>query len=304
MAKRNQNRVDLFQQITDQYVEAFEQGAASPNDWVPPWGMTGVHALPYNVETGKMYKGMNLLMLYTTGHRFWAGYGQWKELGAQVRKGEKGTPILVRSTGIKKNSDGTPKLNKDGSPDGYVYFRTVSVFHSEQVDGWSAPTPKETTTIERNAAVDALVASRGAVINYGGDSACYIPSADTINMPMDEQFHTVEDFYGTLLHEVGHWAVNHRRLDINIRNEYNGNGYAFEELIVELASAFVCTEMGVHGGMRDDHMKYLTHWANVLRQDKTAISTAARHASRVAQYILTGVDIDKEDNVEDTKMAA
>jgi len=86
---------DLYQQITDQIIEALSQST----DWVMPWHQRGLK-LPQNVLTQNPYSGVNIVSLWMASYKnhytipLWGTYKQWQALGAQVRKGEKSHPIV------------------------------------------------------------------------------------------------------------------------------------------------------------------------------------------------------------------
>ena len=82
------------------------------------------------------------------------------------------------------------------------------------------------------------------------DRAYYSPRRDVIVMPPPEQFGTDGDggessYWATLWHEVVHWTGHRTRLN-RTRHVYWGDAiYAFEELIAEIGSAFICAHLGV-----------------------------------------------------------
>jgi antirestriction protein ArdC len=51
-----------------------------------------------------------------------------------------------------------------------------------------------------------------------------------------------------------------------------------EELVAELGAAFLCADLELTPGLRDDHASYIDHWLKVLKSDKRAIFAAASHA--------------------------
>lgn len=55
---------DLYQQITDQIIEALSQST----DWVMPWHQKGLR-LPQNVLTQKSYSGVNILSLWMASNK-------------------------------------------------------------------------------------------------------------------------------------------------------------------------------------------------------------------------------------------
>jgi antirestriction protein ArdC len=77
------------------------------------------------------------------------------------------------------------------------------------------------------------------------------------------------------------------------RDERFGNeGYAMEELVAGLGAAFLSTDLDLTPEVREDHASYLDHWLKVLKQDKRAIFSAARHAQRAAR--LNGLQPQRE----------
>lgn len=69
---------------------------------------------------------------------------------------------------------------------------------------------------------------------------------------------------------------------------FGSGGYAREELVAEMASAFVCASLSIRPTVR--HADYLGAWLAVLREDERAILRAARAASRAADYLMDMVD--------------
>ena len=60
-----------------------------------------------------------------------------------------------------------------------------------------------------------------------------------------------------------------------------------EELVAELGAAFLSADLGLTPEPREDHAAYIGHWLNVLKNDKRAIFTAASHAQRAADFIVS-----------------
>jgi antirestriction protein ArdC len=58
-------------------------------------------------------------------------------------------------------------------------------------------------------------------------------------------------------------------------------GYAREELVAELGSAFLAADIGIVPEVRKDHAAYIQSWLQALKDDKRLIFAAAAHAQRV-----------------------
>ena len=76
------------------------------------------------------------------------------------------------------------------------------------------------------------------------------------------------------------------RLDRDFgRQRFGDEGYAREELVAELGSAFIAADLGLSLEPREDHAAYLASWIKVLRGDKRAIVSAASHAERAVKFL-------------------
>jgi len=105
-------------------------------------------------------------------------------------------------------------------------------------------------------------------------------------MPPIETFRDAESYYATLAHESTHWTRHPSRLSREFgRKRWGDEGYAMEELVAELGSAFLSADLDLTPTVRDDHASYIANWIEVLQNDKRAIFTAASHAQRAVDLL-------------------
>ena len=283
-------RADIYQRITDQIAAAIEAGAGT---WQMPWhpGADGAApVLPTNAATSKPYRGVNTIVLWAAAQAagypgaVWATYRQWAELGAQVRKGERASPVVfwkISDTDEQEDAE-------DGAEDGRrsrVFARGYSVFNAAQVDGYEAPALPVLPEAERIDHAEAFFAALGADIRHGGSRACYVPSLDQIRMPPFAAFRDPVAYYATLAHEATHLTGHPSRCARDLRGRFGEEAYAAEELIAELGAAFVCADLVLASEPRPDHAAYVASWLRVLRGDKRAIFTAAAKAQQAADWM-------------------
>lgn len=299
MPTTDQSRRDLHAQITDQLIAAIE---ADPGQPTLPWHRPGSSlALPVNALTNQAYQGINVISLWCAGlsagftSRRWATYRQWSAQGCQVRKGQKGSPVIFyRQYAIDPDPDDT---NQDGQR---RVARLSAVFNASQVEGYYDPdqdVPRASSTtslpLEPIPGVESFIAGTGATIHYGGDQAYYHPILDRIQLPVRVSFigtetaSPIESFYGVLFHELGHWTGAPHRLNRVFGQRFGDDAYAAEELVAEIAAAFLSAELGVTPVPRPDHSQYLGHWLRLLRADKHALFTAAARASEAVRFLQT-----------------
>ena len=285
-----EGRADIYQRITDRIAAAIEAGAG---EWRMPWhpGADGMApTLPVNAATVKPYRGVNTVVLWAAAQaerypsRIWATYRQWAELGAQVRKGERASPVVFWKISDKEEQDDAGEGEEDGRRS-RVFARGYSVFNAAQVDGYAAPALPMLPEAERIGHAEAFFAAIGADIRHGGARACYVPSLDQIRMPPFEAFRDPVAYYATLAHEATHLTGHPSRCARDLRGRFGDEAYAAEELVAELGAAFVCADLALAPEPRPDHAAYVASWLKVLRGDKWAIFAAAAKAQQAADWM-------------------
>lgn len=291
---KTDDQFDLHQHVTDQIVQAIEAGAP---DWEMPWRRAGgaLHR-PSNVLTGNRYQGVNVLSLWLTAEQrqytapIWGTYRQWQQKNAQVRKGERGSPIVFyKDLDVERTDEATGEASQDK----VMLARASWVFNVAQVDGYAVidPAPLPEVSVEPVAAADDIIRASGAVVKEAGDRAYYSPGGDFIAMPDRARFigsassSATEAWYAVHLHELTHWTGPKHRLDRDLANRFGSEAYAMEELVAELGSAFLCADIGLTPAPRLDHAAYVANWLRVLKDDRKAIFTAASQADRAARYL-------------------
>jgi len=283
-------RGSLYQDVTDRIIAELEQGRVP---WVQPWG--GAKAglgLPRNAATGRRYSGVNILILWGAviekgfPSQHWLTFRQALDLGGNVRKGAHGTTVCYADRFVPKAE--IERAAKDGdAPEAVPFLKRFTVFNVAQCDGLperlqGEPEPLPECEIIPHA--EALIAATGADFRIGGDRAFYVPAADYIQVPLQPAFFEQINFYRTCYHELSHWSGAGHRLARDLSGRYGSNAYAREELVAEMASAFICATLSIVPTVR--HADYLGTWLEVLREDNHAIFRAASHASKAADFIL------------------
>ena len=270
-------KTDIYETVTNRIIENLENGCIP---WIKPWHTE--NTLDKNIKTGNEYNGINRVILGMSGYQsnIWGSFKQWKDLGANVKLHEKGTAIVFYKpvSGVKVTSEG----------DEIIYnsvFTTSYVFNAEQVEGIEIkPRDIEDKPFLNNVDIDTMVMNTGANIRHGGNSAYYRPSEDYINMPVKSDFNDEAGYYATLLHELTHWSGAKHRLDRTKGKRFGDTAYAFEELIAELGSAFLCEKYAVKGDIR--HEGYIQSWLQALKNDNKMIFKASAYAQKSTDYIV------------------
>jgi antirestriction protein ArdC len=290
--RTGQDRTSLYQEITDKIIAELEAGRVP---WVQPWGSVSVNAslsMPRNAATGRGYSGINVLILWGAvieagfSGQSWLTFRQALSLGGNVRKGEHGTTVVYadRFTPEKERE----RAARDGDQPGVIPFlKRFTVFNTDQCEGLPEPIssvtpPPPPGLIEPQ--VDALIAATGADFRIGGARAYYDSLRDFVQVPPPQAYFEPINWHRTACHELGHWTGAASRLARDFSGGFGSKSYAKEELVAEMAGAFVCATLGIAPTVR--HADYIGSWLEVLREDDRAIVRAASAASKAADFLL------------------
>ncbi|WP_296721411.1 zincin-like metallopeptidase domain-containing protein [Erythrobacter sp.] len=290
-------RGSLYDDVTATIIGQLEEGLFP---WVRPWSAAlAAPGLPRNAVTGRAYSGINVLILWGAviegGYpsQGWLTFRQALAAGGCVRKGERGRTVFYADRFVPKGE----REGSDGSeePRAIAFLKRFTVFNVAQCEGLpenitAAPVPLPERELHENA--EALIAATGADVRIGGAEAFYSPCADYVQVPPQPAFHHQIDYYRTALHELGHWTGHASRLGRDQTGRFGSAAYAREELVAELAAAFLCAALGIQPTVR--HADYLGGWLAVLRADNRAIFRAASQASTAAEFLLACRSLDPE----------
>jgi antirestriction protein ArdC len=291
-ARCGEDRKSLYQEITDKIIAELEAGRLP---WVQPWGTQTAKAsvaMPRNAASRRQYGGVNVLILWgaVIEHGFsgqsWLTFRQAFSLGGHVRKGERGATIVYADRFIPDRERERAQRDED-KPRGIPFLKRFTVFNTDQCEGLpegittSAPPAPEGLILPQ---AEALIETTLVDLRIGGDRAYYDVAGDYIRVPPPQAYFEPVNWHRTALHELGHWSGAGQRLNRDLSGGFGSKKYAQEELVAEMASAFVCASLGIVPTVR--HSDYIGSWLDVLREDSRAIIRAASAASKAADFIL------------------
>ena len=284
------DRTSLYQEITDKIIAELEQGRVP---WVQPWGKTAAPlGLPKNAATGRHYTGINVLILWcaVTEQGFtsqnWLTFRQALKVGGHVRKGEKGTTAVYADRFIPYRERQRAAETGD-DPEAIPFLKRFTVFNTCQCEGLPAEIAPAPVALDDHLILpqaEALIRATGADIRIGGDRAFYVPIADYIQVPPPSAFFEPINWHRTVLHELTHFSGHSSRLNRNQSGTFGSYDYAFEEIIAELGSSFLCAMLSITPTVR--HTDYISSWIDCMREDNRAIIRASSAASKAADYLL------------------
>jgi antirestriction protein ArdC len=278
---------DVYSLVNDRILAALSQGIIP---WKRPW--TG--HLPTNYDSGKEYRGVNILtlgiaeMINGYSSPYWLTFLQANKHGGHIKKGEKATYIVFSDKKVREveKEDGTKEQKI------YHFIKSFPVFNWDQTEG--VPKKESGTALDPDRDLIEVCNSilsgmpRPPAYREGGNSAYYVPKQDLVNLPPIETFKTTEGYVATKFHEYAHSTGHKARLNrpgVMGVAAFGGEEYSFEELVAELTSAYLCARNGIDNTL-ENSSAYIQHWIEVLKNDRTMLMKASGKAMLAVDYIL------------------
>lgn len=300
--------------LADFFIQGLESGKGHLRK---KWDAGTIPGYAHNFATGQPYRGANqwgfMMAMDQLAERGvdvsdtrFGTYKQALSVGAQVRKGEKSF-VGVKYAEVRGNKK--DERNENVEPDELSRSRLVAVplfvFHASQIDGLPPMKKLEPRDIdERIAEAQKIVDDLRVPVSHGGDKAYYSPSQDRIQMPERIAFKADGDYMSVLLHECAHATGHPSRLNRKFGERFGDPGYALEELRAEMASFDLCRRTSVPFNP-DDHVQYVNHWIEALRNDPKEIMRAAQDVEKIMTYLkVPEITYEKVPAIEQTKEQA
>lgn len=149
---------------------------------------------------------------------------------------------------------------------------------------------KPAPVIENVERADQVLKLSGARIeHHDRDAAFYRPATDSVHLPQRDSFASPVAYYGTAMHELGHWTSHPSRLDRDLSSySVSIEDRAREELRAELCSMFMAAETGIQPDL-SQHGSYLASWAQVIKDKPSELFAAIQDAQRMADFLVEPV---------------
>ncbi len=301
---------DIYKEVTDLIIEGLEKDIIV---WDKTW-ISGDH-VPISIH-GKKYRGTNLFLLSLVASlknykdNRWLTFNQAKKLNGNVKKGERGSLVILWKPLINHHNEchesDYKKFCNYKNNKGYLAINcerrflitSYTVFNVEQCEKLEIPELKISDGPDNN--YDPIIEAEAIIENYinreklevdlNGSEAFYIPSKDKLTMPKHNSFVNNESFYSTYFHELAHSTGNEKRLNRKDNKQivrFGDPDYAREELIAEMTSGFLSNFSGIDTKhVQRNRLAYIQNWISVLKNDKKLFISAAQSGQKATEYIL------------------
>lgn len=270
--------------------------------WEKPW-----KNLHINASTNIEYKGINAAILgyYAMKRGYndprWLTFNQIQKAGYKlVDAKNQGVHIEFWSLYDKKEKKILSNAEAmQCKKDDLAYFtknvilmsKCYCVFNARHIEGLE-PYQENEKNFNKNELLESItnnyLENEHIELKHHDSKAYYSPTYDYIAMPKIEQFQTVDDYYATLLHEIGHSTGHSKRLNRDLSGNFGSISYAKEELRAEISSAFLFGKVNLEmpDNMLDNHKAYIQSWISILKEKPDELFRAIHDADTINDYVL------------------
>ncbi len=280
--------------------------------WKKGWRMNGA---PESGITGKKYRGTNNFFLtlaaISKGYadNRWVTFKQMQDKRWSFKKDEEGNSLGKNAGAVieffelrdKETKKPLDKHVLDGmtvdEKNEYIeknvfplrkYYR---VFNGDIIDGIPERKKQEIDTSAYNERAEKLIElwnDTESRILYGGLEAYYHKKTDRIQLPDKADFYSLQEYYATALHEIGHSTGHEKRLNRDMGDGFGTPYYAVEELRAEIASMFLGQDLEISVSDRElqNNKAYIKSWKEAIKDNPNVLFEAIADADKISKFVM------------------
>lgn len=278
-------------------VDVFENIISGLNDnnknFIPEWLSSANAGSHYNAKYHREYNTLHtwlflsmIAQAYGYQSNLWATKRQWKTLGCKLKDNAKPAPVFHY---FKIEHENEFPHEEDQKTDSSFGRKISIIYNADQVVSFEGESFADSKVAELPI-LERRIEDLNIHIEHSNDGAAYYPTDDYISMPHKELFKakdSTKTYYATLLHEMVHWTGHESRCKRTFGNGHDDPAYAFEELVAEIGSSFLCARFGLAKKVRSQSIAYISSWLSSLdsRDTLKLLEKSATLANRASNFI-------------------
>lgn len=302
---KNDKAEIVKQQLAERFIHCLDD---KKEEWSKNWKI-GSGAC--NGISNRKYSGLNrfLLTFYSQeekyeGNRFYT-FNQIKEKGYHLENAKgKGIPVIYpmfnyfkdgatdyserKLVGVSKKSEMIRSGEATESNFKWAYASVKYVFSEDLVKEIEKdPQQHIYSNDEKFEFLKGFMKETGVEFYQSKiNERCYYDiNKHRIVLPPDNHFFNKEALLSTLAHEIAHSTS--KGLEREVTGEFGSEEYAKEELRAEIASAYICAELGIDTSMNENNnVAYIQSWSTAIKDNYKYLEDAVKDADKICNYVI------------------
>lgn len=303
----NARTKEFREKIANEFVKVLEE---NPLTWKKSWQANQL--LPHNAVTGRKYNGINMFYLNLLAKdNMWedprfATFKQIQNAGWKLKKGSEGIQIEYWMPYDAENHkamtwDAYKQLTDEEKKEICIKPKYSYVFNAKDIEGIPAMPEPEIHEVNPDKIIDTISKNmKVEIVNDGGSRAFYRPSDDKVHLPKAEYFNDSAAYNSVALHELAHASGAPNRLNRDLSGSFGTPSYAYEELIAEISSAFMSSELAqpVSDFEMENHKAYVQSWIQAIKDRPETLFKAIKDAEKCSNYLSYQAELISEKEYE------
>lgn len=302
---KNDKAEIVKQQLAECFIHCLDD---KKEEWSKNWKI-GSGAC--NGISNRKYSGLNrfLLTFYSQeekyeGNRFYT-FNQIKEKGYHLENAKgKGIPVIYpmfnyfkdgatdyserKLVGVSKKSEMIRSGEATESNFKWAYASVKDVFSEDLVKEIEKdPQQHIYSNDEKFEFLKGFMKETGVEFYQSKiNERCYYDAdKHRIVLPPDNHFFNKEALLSTLAHEIAHSTS--KGLEREVTGEFGSEEYAKEELRAEIASAYICAELGIDTSMNENNnVAYIQSWSTAIKDNYKYLEDVVKDADKICNYVI------------------
>lgn len=299
------DKAEIVKQLAERFIHCLDD---KKEEWSKNWKI-GSGAC--NGISNRKYSGLNrfLLTFYSQeekyeGNRFYT-FNQIKEKGYHLENAKgKGIPVIYpmfnyfkdgatdysekKLVGVSKKSEMIRSGEATESNFKWAYASVKYVFSEDLVKEIEKdPQQHIYSNDEKFEFLKGFMKETGVEFYQSKiNERCYYDiNKHRIVLPPDNHFFNKEALLSTLAHEIAHSTS--KGLEREVTGEFGSEEYAKEELRAEIASAYICAELGIDTSMNENNnVAYIQSWSTAIKDNYKYLEDAVKDADKICNYVI------------------
>ena len=274
---------EVNQAIKEMLVEARITGEDLP--WKQPW----IVIPKRNYDTGRKYTGVNRWLLSFDPEIAYVTKKSIEKKGLILKEEAKERFVMEwvppYLTNEEKGKCQSPADEKALLAKKFPFKKIGRLYMAKDIEGLEPKIFEDEKKNDRVSEPEEFlekVKAMGIAIVEGGNYARYNPATDEVVIPSITQFESSDDYYRSLFHELAHATGHKSRLNRDQKTFNRDIEYGKEELIAEVASAYMCQCFNIP--CEQNTVAYIDNWLKAIEGDAQLLVSAAQRAEKVLTY--------------------
>lgn len=248
-----------------------------------PWKAKWVVLDRRNYDSGRKYNGINRLLLSFSDDISFVTEESATKKG--MTKADGAIPHLVIKWIVPYLNKAEKLLSKDAQEEIMKKKRPFMLAH-EVYKSKDFNLPEKTYDGEKDNkkfdTIESFLSTVKIAIKEGGNVPGYNSNDDCIYIPRISQFDSSDDYYRQLFKALAHSTAIKGRLDRPAKKFQSDKEHGKEELIGEIAGAYMCHYFGIP--VEENDVAYIDGWMRAIDADAYLLTSAAQQAEKIYKF--------------------